>query len=90
MARLRSRSYPPSVWTPPPPPPSTGATAGAPGTWTPPGSTRPASVAALIANPVTASPDTAWTTGQYVQTATAGTTGRASWDGAAWVSGAVP
>jgi len=67
--------------------PATGATAGAPGTWTPPGSTPPASVAALAAGSVAASPATAWTTGEYVQTATAGAAGQAHWDGAAWVSG---
>ena len=71
------------------PPLSTGATAGTPGTWTPPGNTVPASPAALISAspPVTATPATAWTTGQYVQTQTAGTGGRAFWNGTAWVSG---
>jgi hypothetical protein len=70
---------------------ATGATAGTPGTWTPGGSTAPASVAALTAgtpNTVTATPATAWTTGQYVQTETAGTGGRAHWSGSAWVAGA--
>lgn len=70
---------------------ATGATAGTPGSWTPAGSTPPASPAALIAgtpNVVVASPTTAWTVGQYVQTATAGTGGRAHWSGTAWVSGA--
>lgn len=88
--RVRDRSYPPSLYVPPVVP-STGATAGVPGTWTPPGSTPPATVAALIAgtpNTVTASPATAWTVGQYVQTATTGTTGRAHWTGTAWTSGA--
>jgi len=69
---------------------ATGATAGTPGTWTPAGSTPPATVAALIAgtpNTVTASPTSAWTTGQYVQTQTAGTSGQAHWSGTAWVSG---
>ena len=68
---------------------ATGATAGTPGTWTPGGSTAPASVSALQgASPaIVASPATAWTTGQYVQTGTAGTTGQAHWDGAAWASG---
>jgi hypothetical protein len=67
---------------------ATGATAGTPGTWTPAGSAPPADVASLTAgtpNPVTASPATAWTTGQYVQTATAGPTGQAHWNGTAWV-----
>jgi hypothetical protein len=31
-----------------------------------------------------------WTTGQYVQTQTAGTGGQAYWNGAAWVAGAAP
>ena len=80
-------SYPPSLWEGPAVVPATGATAGIPGTWTPPGSTPPASVAALIANPVTASPATAWTLGQYVQTGTAGAAGQAHWTGSAWVAG---
>jgi hypothetical protein len=67
---------------------ATGATAGTPGTWTPSGSTPPASVTALQGASVTASPGTAWTTGQYVQTGTAGTPGQAHWSGSAWVSGA--
>lgn len=67
---------------------ATGATAGIPGTWTPGGSTAPASVSALIASSITASPNTAWTVGQYVQTQTAGTTGQGHWNGTAWVSGA--
>lgn len=66
---------------------ATGATAGTPGTWTPPGSTPPASVAALQASAIVASPATAWTTGQYVQTGTAGAPGEAHWDGAAWAAG---
>lgn len=84
-------SYPPSLWEPAAPVvPATGATAGIPGTWTPAGSTPPATVADLIAgtpNAVVASPVTAWTIGQYVQTATIGTTGRAYWNGTAWVAG---
>jgi len=70
--------------------PATGATAGTPGTWTPAGSAPPANVANLIAgtpNVVTASPTSAWTTGQYVQTQAAGTAGQAHWSGTAWVSG---
>jgi hypothetical protein len=71
--------------------PSTGATAGTPGTFTPANTKAPASVEALIAgspNAVVASPLTAWTTGQYVQTRTTGVAGRANWSGTAWVSGA--
>lgn len=73
------------------PDPAIGATAGIPGTFTPPGSLAPTSVANLIAgtpNPVVASPTTAWTTGQYVQTQTPGVAGRAHWNGTAWVAGA--
>lgn len=79
-------SYPPSLYRVTNP--STGATAGVPGTWTPSGSTPPATVAGIGA--VVASPATAWTTGQYVQTGTAGAAGRASWSGTAWVGGAAP
>ena len=82
-------SYPPSLWAPEPSP-STGATAGIPGTWTPADSAPPATVAALqggIPNAVTASPATPWTTGQFVQTATAGAAGRATWTGTGWVGG---
>lgn len=74
---------------------STGATevVGAAGTWTPAGSTPPTSVANLIAgtpNAVVASPTTAWGTGSYVQTQTAGAAGQAHWDGGAWVAGVAP
>ena len=68
--------------------PATGATAGTPGSFTPSGSTPPADTAALIASSITASPTTAWTTGQYVQTATSGVGGRGYWNGTAWVAGA--
>ena len=73
--------------------PATGATAGIPGSWTPAGSKPPDSVAELIGgNPVTvvANPTTPWTTGQFVQTATAGAAGRACWTGTTWVGGAAP
>lgn len=65
--------------------PATGATAGTPGTFTPAGADPPADVAAMTA--LTASPTTAWASGEYVQTATAGTAGEAYWDGAAWQPG---
>lgn len=68
--------------------PATGATAGIPGTWTPAGSTPPASPAAMAG--ITASPTTPWTTGQHVQTATAGAAGRVTWTGTAWVGGVAP
>jgi hypothetical protein len=62
---------------------ATGATAGTPGTFTPPGATVPANLAALTG--VTASPATAWTTGQNVVLGDAVT---AHWDGVAWAAGA--
>lgn len=74
----------------PGPPPASGATAGTPGAWTPAGSTPPATVAALQASGIVASPATAWTTGQLVQTGTAGAAGQAHWSGSAWVAGAAP
>jgi len=66
---------------------ATGATAGSPGSFTPSGAVAPADVAALTSQGIVASPTTAWTTGQYVQTATASTPGQAHWDGTAWVQG---
>ena len=86
-----SASYPPDVFAPAVP--ATGATAGIPGSWTPSGSTPPASLTALQSGtpvPVTASPATAWTSGQFVQTRTAGAAGRATWTGSGWVGGAAP
>lgn len=83
------QSYPPSVY-PPPAPPATGAAAGIPGTWTPPGCRVPRDQAEVISLGVIASPATAWTTGQFVQTQTAGAAGRVTWSGTAWVSGAAP
>jgi hypothetical protein len=73
--------------------PSTGATAGTPGSFTPANTKAPASVEALIAgnpNVVVASPTSAWTTGQYVQTGATGAPGRACWTGTGWVGGAAP
>jgi hypothetical protein len=66
---------------------ASGATSGTPGTWT--GGAAPASVSALqSASPaIVANPSTAWTTGQYVQTATSGNTGQAYWNGTAWTAG---
>jgi hypothetical protein len=66
---------------------STGATAGTPGSYTPSGSDPPNSLADLIAgvpNAVTASPNTAWTTGQYILLENGD---RAHWSGTAWVTG---
>jgi hypothetical protein len=82
-------SYPPSLFAPPLPP-ATGATAGIPGTWTPPGSQVPPNLAAVTSWGIVASPATAWTSGQFVQTGTAGAAGRATWTGSAWVGGAAP
>lgn len=73
--------------------PATGATAGIPGAFTPAGCTPPLNVQNLIQGVprrVTASPNTPWTTGQYVQTVTAGAPGRATWTGTAWVGGPAP
>jgi hypothetical protein len=61
---------------------ATGSTAGAPGFFTPSGATTPANLAALTG--ITASPATAWTTGQYVITADLLA---AHWSGSAWVAG---
>jgi hypothetical protein len=61
---------------------ATGATAGTPGGFTPAGATTPANLAALSG--VTASPTTAWTTGQYVAL---GDASHAHWSGTAWVTG---
>jgi hypothetical protein len=65
--------------------PATGATAGTPGTWTPGGSTPPANLAATTG--LTASPATAWTTGQNVILGDATT---AFWDGDSWEPGVAP
>jgi hypothetical protein len=61
---------------------ATGATAGAPGYFTPSGASTPANMAALAS--VTASPTTAWTPGQYVIT---GDHLGSHWSGTAWVAG---
>jgi hypothetical protein len=64
---------------------ATGATAGSPGSFTPANSYGPEDLAALQASAVTASPATAWTSGQYV---TLGDGSLASWSGTAWEAGA--
>lgn len=64
-----------------------GAVAGAPGYYTPSGATVPANLAALTSGNVTATPNTAWTTGQYVITADHLA---AHWSGAAWTIGIAP
>jgi hypothetical protein len=67
-----------------------GATAGIPGTFTPAGADAPLDLAEAVSWGVVASPATAWTTGQYVQTRTAGAPGRMTWTGTAWVGGVAP
>lgn len=84
-ARYYDESLPPSVLNPAPPQ-ATGATAGTPGSWTPAGCDVPANLAQVITWGVTASPATAWTSGQYV----APETGQVYWTGSAWASGAAP
>lgn len=64
---------------------ATGATAGTPATLTPANSYAPASLA--DADSLTATPATAWTTGQYV---VLGDGTNAYWDGTAWVEGIAP
>lgn len=66
---------------------ATGATAGAPGVFTPAGSDGPDNLAALQASGVVASPATAWTTGQYIELDD-GT--HAYWDGDSWEAGEAP
>src|SRR5215471_8172690 len=61
---------------------ATGATAGTPGTFTPAGAQAPANLAAMTG--LTASPATAWTTGQYV---VLGDATSAHWTGTAWAAG---
>jgi hypothetical protein len=61
---------------------ATGATAGFPGFYSPSGATVPANLVALTG--ITATPATAWATGQYV--ITADLIG-AHWSGSAWVVG---
>jgi hypothetical protein len=61
---------------------ATGATAGIPGSFTPVGASAPGNLGAMTG--ITASPATAWTTGQYV---VLGDLSNAHWSGTAWVSG---
>jgi hypothetical protein len=63
-------------------PPATGATAGTPGTWTPAGAETPVNLAAMTGK--TATPATAWTTGQYM---VLGDGTFAHWTSTAWVAG---
>lgn len=62
---------------------ATGATAGEPGSFTPADSYPPDTLAGM--STVTASPNTAWATGEYV---TIGDGSEAHWTGSAWAAGA--
>ena len=62
---------------------ATGATAGTPGTFTPAGAVAPQNLAAMT-GVVTATPATAWTTGQHV---VLGDLSKAYWNATAWVTG---
>jgi len=64
---------------------ATGATAGVPGSFTPAGAQTPSNLASMSA--VTASPTSAWTTGQYVAT---GDGIHCNWNGTAWITGNAP
>jgi hypothetical protein len=92
FSRYWDASYPPDIFPDPVPPPvpATGATAGIPGTWTPAGCEVPADLAAVATAGIVASPASAWTSGQYVQTKTIGAAGRVCWTGTGWVGGAAP
>lgn len=70
--------------------PATTAYAGIPGDFGPVGCIIPATQAAILGSSIVAVPQTGWTTGQFVQSQTAGAAGRACWTGSAWVGGAAP
>jgi hypothetical protein len=69
-------------WQDTPPVPATGATAGAPGTFSPAGARTPDNLGALAS--VIATPLTAWTVGQHVVTRDGN---EAHWSSTAWVAG---
>ena len=66
---------------------ATGAEAGAPGVWTPPGSLVPTNLPALYGSGITADPATIWDVGEYVLVRSGAS---AHWDGSAWVAGESP
>lgn len=68
-------------------PKSTSATAGTPGTYSPADSYPPTNFAALATWPLTASPTTNWTAGQYI---VLDDDTFAHWNGTAWVAGIHP
>jgi hypothetical protein len=83
---VRPGEYPPGTFGGGPPRPlATGATAGTPGSFTPPGSKAPTDLAEMQG--ITASPTTAWTTSQYVALDPIGS---AYWTGTAWALGVAP
>ena len=63
----------------------TGATAGTPGSFTPAGAQAPATLAAMTG--ITATPATAWTSGQHV---VLGDSTHAYWNATAWTAGNAP
>jgi hypothetical protein len=63
--------------------PATGASAGSPGTFTPTDSYAPYDLAHAISGGLTATPTSAWTSGQYI---VLGDHSRATWDGTDWVA----
>lgn len=87
MSETFDESYPPSLFAPPLPPVivPTGATAGAPGAWTPAGATAPTTLAE--ANSLGLSLGAAWAEGEWVDLA-----GGADihWNGTAFAPGAAP
>jgi hypothetical protein len=82
---MRENSNVPDITPEPEPVPATGASAGTPGTFTPEGATPPADLGACAS--VTATPATAWATGEHV---VLGDSSHAYWDGSAWVAGDAP
>lgn len=65
---------------------ATGATAGTPGTWTPPASLPIFNQSGMSAS-IVASPLTAWTVGQHV---VLGDSNKTHWNGTAWIAGQAP
>lgn len=63
---------------------ATGATAGIPATLAPANSYAPLNLADFVAHPVTATPSTAWTTGQYVLCRDGS---KVHWNATTWVAG---
>ena len=63
---------------------ATGATAGSPGFYSPPGANPTPNLAVLTSGPVVATPVAAWAVGQWINTADGLA---AHWTGAAWALG---